>query len=223
MSISNVFKIRILVIVLFFGPLFSRSIVYFSPKDKISSKLIDQIKQTKNKIHAAVYMLTDKKIANALIEAKRNKNIDVQIITDSSSLKSEFNKIELLKDNGIDVFLYKPKTKKNNSRLNEIMHNKFAIFDNKVWTGSFNWTVSAGRSNRENVICVQEDAVCKRYEKEFEKLKRRCVLSSPEKNKNNNNNNLQNADINLKATVYKLLKSIKDRFQINGKPLGSYQ
>ena len=207
MSISNVFKIIFLVVFIFFGPLFSGSIVYFSPKDKVSNKLIEQINQTKNKIHAAVYMLTDKTIANALINAKR-RSVDVQIVTDSSCLQSEYNKIELLKNNGIDIFLYKPKVKNSNSRLNEIMHNKFAIFDNKVWTGSFNWTVSAGRKNRENVICVQEDDVCKRYEREFEKLKRRCVLSHA-KNKN------QNSDVNLKATIYKLLKSIKD--SVHGK------
>ena len=207
MSISNVFKIIFLVLFIFFGPLFPGSIVYFSPKDKVSNKLIEQINQTKNKIYAAVYMLTDKTIANALINAKR-RSVDVQIVTDSSCLQSEYNKVELLKNNGIDVFLYKPRAKNINSRLNEIMHNKFAIFDNKVWTGSFNWTVSAGKRNRENVLCVQEDAVCKKYEHEFEKLKRKCAL-----NRAKNKNQIQNSDVNLKATVYKLLKSIKDGFK----------
>ena len=51
------------------------------------------------------------------------------------------------------------------------MHNKFAIFDDKtVFTGSFNWTVSANARNQENVIVMEDADVCKIYETYFEKL-----------------------------------------------------
>ena len=30
------------------------------------------------------------------------------------------------------------------------MHNKFVLLDNQIWTGSYNWTVSAKKRNKEN-------------------------------------------------------------------------
>ena len=155
------------------------SLVLFSSNDKLSDKLIQLINQTKLKIHAAVYLITDLKIANALKQAKEERGVDVQIITDRSCLESEFGKIEVLKQSGIDVFIYKPpgknKRNRNNKFHSSIMHNKFAILDNGLWTGSFNWTKSGSNKNLENVIFTDDPQVCKSYSKHFEELKRRCI------------------------------------------------
>ena len=64
---------------------FGKSEVFFSPDDKPTNELIRKINKAKNKIHAAVYMITDKNIAKALITAKNKRGIDVQIITDLSN------------------------------------------------------------------------------------------------------------------------------------------
>ncbi|MBD3231998.1 DUF1669 domain-containing protein [Candidatus Dependentiae bacterium] len=203
MSCSNVFykKLKLFFIILItFNYLIAKSTAYFSPEDKISDKLIEQINHTKKRIYAAIYILTDKSIANALIEAKK-RNIDIQIVTDISCLQNEYNKIDLLKNNGIEIFIYKPKLK-NNKFSNAIMHNKFAILDNKIWTGSFNWTVSANKKNQENVVYIKKDLICKKYEKEFEKLKRKCMLPS----------STNEQPKNLKEKIIKLFKCIRNSF-----------
>lgn len=51
------------------------------------------------------------------------------------------------------------------------MHNKFAIVDDLfIINGSFNWTVSAGKSNQENLMVVDNSFYIEKYSLEFESL-----------------------------------------------------
>lgn len=168
-------KIHILVCLTHFA-VSAHSEAYFSPDDHPADKLIQLINNTKHKLHAAVYMLTDKEIAKALISAK-TRGVDVKIIVDRASVDFEYGKGNFLKDSGIEVYVYSPQSKngKNNKFL-PIMHNKFAIFDDKIWTGSFNWTRSANQKNQENVIITTNKKVYAKFEKQFEILKDRTSL-----------------------------------------------
>jgi phospholipase D len=153
-----------------------KTIVLFSPDDKPTSHLINHINNAKKRIYAAVYMLTDIKIALALINAKK-RNVDVQVIVDYCSIASSYGKAKILKQNGIKTFVYKIPNHPNQKYL-PLMHNKFAIIDDKVWTGSFNWTISANRKNQENVVYNDEKDVYEKFLEQFEKLKQRCVIKS---------------------------------------------
>lgn len=168
-------KAAILILLISSNLAFGKSEVFFAPDDKPTNELIRKINRAKNKIHAAVYMITDKNIAQALINAKNKHGIDVQIVTDLSNLENPYSKIDMLKSGGIDIFTFhsKPSYNKNHDAL---MHNKFALLDNNVWTGSFNWTVSANKKNQENVFVTDDQKIYKRYEKHFDVLKKRCVL-----------------------------------------------
>lgn len=154
--------------------------VFFSPFDKPTQRLLELINGAQKSIHAAVYMITDKKIAEALANAKNQRGVDVQIITDKISYESIYGKGKFLEQQGIDLYVYfnsnrdTIKTKQRFS-INPIMHHKFAIFDRlKVWTGSFNWTASANRYNQENVLLTDEKDVCLRFENCFCSLKELC-------------------------------------------------
>ncbi|MFA5075326.1 MAG: phospholipase D-like domain-containing protein [Candidatus Babeliales bacterium] len=226
-NIFNKFFLLLIVLINFnYSLLFSKSFVLFSPKDRIAEKLIDQINNAQKRIYGAVFMLTNAEIAQALVSAKKNRNVDVQIITDKSCIQNESNKISLLKDNGIDIFVFKDKNNKNSKKnfSDALMHNKFAIFDDKVWTGSFNWTIAANKKNKENVLCTTNKEVYKKYEIEFEDLKRECnklpvCHASCESKKNDNKNNenekidqVQKVENSLKNKVFNLLKKIRDSF-----------
>ena len=145
--------------------------IFFSPDDKPQKHLIKYINQAKKIIYAAVYMFTDKKIAEALINAKK-RNVDVEIISDNCSFDSQYGKIKMLLDNDVPVYLFKV-SKPGYRRFNPLMHNKFAIIDEKVWTGSFNWTISANSKNQENVICIEMPTVREKFLAHFEILKNR--------------------------------------------------
>lgn len=198
----------------------SENLVLFSPKENISNKLIEHINNSKKRIYVAIYMLTDKKISQALCDAKNLRGVDVQVVTDQSCLESEYGKIDLLKENGVEVFVFKPNLKGKKIH-NPIMHNKFALFDNKTWTGSFNWTVSANTRNFENIVCLDDSEVCSKYEKQFEKLKRKCMKNnSGKKNvktKRNDNNKVDHHSSyqSLKDKTVNLLKTIRNRFISN--------
>lgn len=196
--------------------------VWFSPKDNISGKLIEKINNSKTRIYAAIFMLTDKKIAQALIDAK-NRGLDVQIVTDQSCLEYEYGKIDMLKDSGIDVFVYKNNLK-NKRYNNKIMHNKFMILDAEhIATGSFNYTVQADANNYENVIYLADEFALKKYLKEFEELKLCCNKQVSYKQKDNKKNNSKNnkditeSYLRAKINVYQkkltnFLRDIRDLF-----------
>ena len=147
----------------------SKLLVLFSPDDKPRDYLVRYLSNAKKRIYAAIYMLTDKRIAQALIDAKDRK-VDVQIITDKISWHSRFGKIKHIVENGITAFVFKTYQ----SAWAPIMHNKFAVIDNSLWTGSFNWTVAASTKNQENVVLTNEKEVVERFLAHFEKLKKRC-------------------------------------------------
>lgn len=190
--------------------IFTKTDVFFSPKDDIETKLIDKINIAKNRIYAAIYMLTDKEIAQSLIDAKK-RGVDVQVVTDISCFESKFGKMKLLQDNGISVFVFKPSGNKNKYQ-NELMHNKFALIDSILCTGSFNWTISANRRNQENIIFMDDETTLQKYEKKFEELKKICVYREPAKPKNNKKSDgiAYRAYQKLIDRTAEFLKSIRD-------------
>ncbi len=179
--------------------------VLFSPQDHPTKRLIELIDKSKKRICAAIYMLTDKGITQALIRAK-GRNVEIKIIFDKISVESPWGKANPLLDSGIALFLKisgepkrrtRPslqaiiledkeskilqtpqpkletaeKDKKMGFNFGAIMHNKYAIIDDLVWTGSFNWTVSANNKNDENVLIIsQESAVLDKFLADFEHL-----------------------------------------------------
>lgn len=50
-----------------------------------------------------------------------------------------------------------------------IMHNKFCIIDDRVITGSYNWTYYAN-NNQENIIVTDERSLVKSYTEQFDKM-----------------------------------------------------
>ncbi len=159
----------------------SLSITYFSPEDHPTKKLIELIDSAKKTIHAAVYMVTDKTIAEALIRAKKERKVDVQIITDKITVTSSFGKAHLLRENEIKVwFLDAPSSTQKAGTFfyaaPAIMHHKFALIDNNLWTGSFNWTRAANQKNHEDVLLTDNRESFQSFKKQFEKLKEKCAV-----------------------------------------------
>lgn len=144
--------------------------VLFSPQDDIGTVLISFIEKESRSIKIAMYLFTDKKIAQALLDAAK-RGVQIEVITDPCCLQNKFNKILMLSQERIPVWIYQSPDPKGN-----VMHNKFIVFgDGYIWTGSFNATQSAQQRNQENVIVLKDEWLMQTYSDQFEKIKNKCA------------------------------------------------
>ena len=141
----------------------SESHAYFSPNGGIRDKIIARINLTKKSINLAIYSFTSGDIANAL-ESAKNRGVKISIIADKSQSTGKSSEINYLISKGFNVKILKGKGR-------GIMHNKFAVFDDKeVVTGSYNWTDNAEYNNYENAIFIMDSSIINAYKLEFNKL-----------------------------------------------------
>jgi len=157
------------IIILIFSLLFTFSLnaltetkVYFSLYDNPELIIIKNIDDAKEFINIAMYTFTDREIAQAIIRA-RDRGVDIKIYLDRSQVNAKYSKSRYFVNNGIEGIRI--------SSNNYIMHNKFAVIDNKiVITGSYNWTASAGERNDENLLLIDDKNIIKKYQNQFNNL-----------------------------------------------------
>ena len=155
-------------------PIFGFSQVYFTPRDDIKAQLIRLISEERVSIHGAMYMLTDKSVAQALAEAYV-RGVKIYLVLDQISMGEKYGKGLFLQNSGIVVAVHK--TAGGNAFSMPIMHHKFFIFGcnsrlrtSILWTGSFNCTASAARMHDENVICTDDAHAISEYKQCFKLL-----------------------------------------------------
>ncbi|OGB86194.1 hypothetical protein A3J41_00380 [candidate division TM6 bacterium RIFCSPHIGHO2_12_FULL_38_8] len=148
--------------------------VYFTPRDDIKSYLIALIKEERLSIDAAVYMLTDKAIAQELVNAYI-RGVKIRLVLDQISMGEKYGKGLFLQNSGIMVVVHRATSL--NPFCMPIMHHKFFIFGfnarahcSIAWTGSFNCTASASRLHDENVIMTDDAHVIADYKQCFAML-----------------------------------------------------
>lgn len=136
--------------------------VYFSLYDDPESIIIKNIDDSKEFINIAMYTFTDREIAQAIIRAK-DRGVNIKIYLDRSQVNAKYSKSRYFINNGIEGIRI--------SSNNYIMHNKFAVIDNKiVITGSYNWTASAGERNDENLLVINDNNIIEKYQNQFNNL-----------------------------------------------------
>lgn len=152
--------------------------VFFSPDDNVMDLLLALIAREEKSICVAAYMITDKKVAQKLVEAHK-RGVRVELIADTCCIKSDAGNISSLATHTIPVYVYQGVAP--SSAMSNIMHHKFIIFGKNignrsfVWTGSFNFTHSAQQYNQENVVILSDPYAIEQFSKHFEVLKKRCV------------------------------------------------
>jgi phosphatidylserine/phosphatidylglycerophosphate/cardiolipin synthase-like enzyme len=138
----------------------------FAPWDDIEAALIDTIGAARQQVLVQAYLLSNQKIANALIAAKR-RGVDVKVMLDGRQLeKAGSSKARELAAAGVPLWL---ETGYQN------VHNKVMVIDPSaatatVITGSFNFTWSAQHKNAENVLIAHNNpALAARYALNWER------------------------------------------------------
>lgn len=151
------------------------STVLFAPDQKICKKLVALIDHEKESIYIAAFMITDKRIAAALCRAHK-RGVRVEVVVDPGCVQDRSNKIAMLYEEHIPIYIYYPQSK---GLIRSLMHNKFVLFGNTiynrsiVWTGSANFTCKADEINQENVVIIDDKNVYKRFAEQFNILKQR--------------------------------------------------
>jgi len=145
---------------------------YFSPGGGIQAQIIRRVHLARSTIDIAMYSFTSGALAQALADA-HVRGVKIRVIRDASQSHNKHDENAFLRAHGIDVREIKGKGR-------GIFHDKFAIFDDKLLeTGSFNWTANGEKYNHENVIFFTDPELIRAFRKEFEKLWKASVRSTP--------------------------------------------
>ena len=135
--------------------------VFFSPGDACLRALLRLVREATTQIDVCVFTITDDRLTESLLEA-HGRGISLRVITDNDKSEDRGSDADRLLTLGVPVRM---------DRSEHHMHHKFALFDGRtVATGSYNWTRSAARYNRENVAVSSDRALVEGYQRGFERL-----------------------------------------------------
>jgi cardiolipin hydrolase len=140
---------------------------YFSDTGHPDRALIDLIRSAHVRLEAAIYDLTDPRIAQALADAPRRR-VDTWVVMDESEARRPGSQAPLLERALGGRFALR--TGRGRGR-HAIMHHKFLVADDRyVATGSFNWTREAECCNWENLVILDDPGLATSFEQEFRRL-----------------------------------------------------
>jgi phosphatidylserine/phosphatidylglycerophosphate/cardiolipin synthase-like enzyme len=144
----------------------------FTPGDDIAALLVRRIGAARNSVHLQAYLFTDRRIANALLAARR-RGVEVHIVADAAQhAAGGLPFLAALDRAGAHVHL---------NAAHAAMHNKIVILDAgrpaaAVITGSYNFTPSAQARNAENVVVLSGSrALAQRFLDHFEQQRSRST------------------------------------------------
>lgn len=128
--------------------------VTFSPNGGATEAVVAGIGKAQKTIYVQAYSFTSTPIAEALISAHKRK-VKVVILLDKSNENGKGSSLSMLVNSGIPVYL---------DCKHAIAHNKIIIIDSKtVFTGSFNFTAAAEKSNAENSLELTDPKLAEVY------------------------------------------------------------
>lgn len=119
---------------------------YFLPNQSALDRIIELINSSQKCIDIALFTFTHPQITEALIHAQK-RGVKIKVVLDYLSTKGASRKVtQTLNDEAIPLFT--------NSGL-QLMHHKMAFIDQKTLIfGSTNWTKSAFKKNKDDLIIL---------------------------------------------------------------------
>ncbi|MCO7186727.1 phospholipase D-like domain-containing protein [Tenacibaculum sp. XPcli2-G] len=128
----------------------------------IRGKIIEQISSAKKEIKVCVAWFTSKEILGKLID-KLETGCKVEIIISDHYENKRLDYRQFIKNGGVIKIL--------SSNSGRFLHDKFALFDNnKLITGSYNWTNSAEFYNHEYIVISDNETLLKQFTGRFKYL-----------------------------------------------------
>ena len=129
--------------------------VFFSPHGGCTTEIVKLIDAAKREVLVQAFRFDSKPIAEALIRAKKERHVDVQVLLDKRHRADKKDVAADLRAADIPTMTYAPP--------HGIDHNKVIVIDkNTLITGSFNFTEQA-EANAENLIIIRDGAIAADY------------------------------------------------------------
>jgi phosphatidylserine/phosphatidylglycerophosphate/cardiolipin synthase-like enzyme len=142
--------------------------IAFTPGDAVDNLIIAAIDRAQAEVLVQAYTFTHRKIAQALIGARR-RGVAVSVLADREQARAvPQNVLTQLASGGVEVWL---------DGNFAAAHNKVIVIDAGLprattITGSYNFTIAAQRSNAENIVLLHDnDAVARAYRDNWRRLK----------------------------------------------------
>ena len=134
---------------------------YFAPKDKVSARIIDVVKQAKESVYFLAFSFTHDGIGDAIIaQAKAGRKVGG--VFESTGSNTRFSEFGRMKDAGLDVW---------QDGSSYAMHHKVIIVDEKVVIfGSYNFSESADDANDENLLIIHDPTLAKEFKAEYDRV-----------------------------------------------------
>lgn len=138
------------------GNLSIKNEAYFND---IADQIIKDIDRARVSIHVAIAWFTNQRIADKLVE-KYKEGLDIKVVFFKDHTNAKF---------GVNIGRIPFKTIC--GTRGGTMHNKFCVIDNqKVITGSYNWSENAENKNDENAAVMYDYDCASDYSVEFRRL-----------------------------------------------------
>ena len=142
--------------------------IAFTPGDAVDNLIVAAIDRAQTEVLVHAYTFTHRKIAQALINARR-RGVAVAVLADREQARAvPQNVLAQLASGGIEVWL---------DGNFAAAHNKVIIIDAGLphattITGSYNFTLAAQRSNAENIVVLHDnESVAHAYRDNWRRLK----------------------------------------------------
>lgn len=133
-----------------------KSKAYFND---IENQIVKDLDEARVSIHVAIAWFTNQRIADKLVE-KFKEGLDVKVVSFNDRINCKF---------GVDIGSIPHKVIR--GTRGGTMHNKFCVIDNqKVITGSYNWSENAENKNDENAAVLYDNDSASDYSVEFRRL-----------------------------------------------------
>lgn len=130
---------------------------------EIKQRIISEIQKANQNIYLAMAWFTDRDIANAIIDAKK-QNVTVDIIL-SSNIQNETVK-QMFKAENVSLHAFETGDERG------MMHHKFCLLDSRISiNGSYNYSYNASNNNVENIQVSDDINTYRQLFAEFERLK----------------------------------------------------
>lgn len=138
-----------------------KSEAHFSPGNKCGERIASLFVTARRSVDVCVFTITDDRISDAILDAHK-RGVAIRIVTDNDKSHDFGSDVARLSRHGVPVRV---------DRTEYHMHHKFAVFDQqRILTGSYNWTRSAAKYNEENFIISDNQDLLREFSTAFEQL-----------------------------------------------------